>query len=61
MQVPSGFEIATKMARDFRVLAALRSMVRAEIPLTPKQRAQLLVLEDRREQIKLERLAEARR
>ena len=55
------FEVVTKMARDFRILVALRSKERANIPLTLAERARLVVLKERREQIKLERLAEARR
>ena len=49
-------EIANKMARDFRVLEALRSKERAGIPLTLVERARLVVLKDRRELIKTERL-----
>ena len=56
METPSGFEIANKMARDFRVLEALRSKERAGIPLTMAERARLVVLKDRRELIKTERL-----
>ena len=49
-------EVANKMARDFRILEALRSKERAGIPLTLVERAQLVVLKDRRELIKTERL-----